>query len=421
MIRPVQLLTLLLLIVLSNTAQAGDKKVIIGFRQGSELNEQEKHDKVQRAGGRIKRVHLATNTMVAHLPEVEIDNLKKDPHVAYVEEDRVFRITEPLPALTPPSAEYIESWGVLHIGADFAAMNGIKGAGVKVAILDSGIDYNHPDLKDNYKGGYNFAYDNNDPFDDTRIGHGTHVAGIIAARDNGTGVVGVAPEASIYAVKVLNGGMMGSTSDILAGIEWAITNKMNIINMSFGVPFDPMYYSQAVEDACNKAYKAGIILVAATGNSRQPNVDYPAAFNSVIAVSATAKDDTLALFSNYGTKVELAAPGVDIKSTVPGGGYAILNGTSQAAPHVSGVVALILSSSNKVGNRNMNIVDAVRRRLDLTAHDLGDPGKDIYFGYGLIEAPKDKKALHIRLNMHSQERYADDHEVETRLFNRREQ
>jgi subtilisin len=420
MARRISLFVALFLCTLVSLAQAGEKKVIIGFRPAPALTEYEKGNKVQRAGGRIKRSHSLINAVSANLPEEEIAGLKNDPHVAYVEEDRVFSVVEPLPAQIVPSPEYVDSWGVLHIGADVAAMNGIKGDGVKVAVLDSGIDYNHPDLKDNYKGGYNFAYDNNDPFDDTRIGHGTHVAGIIAARDNGTGVVGVAPDASIYAVKVLNGGMMGSTSDILSGIEWAIANNMNVITMSFGVPFDPLYYSQAVEEACSKAYAAGIILVAAAGNSNQPNVDYPAAFDSVIAVSATARDDSRAPFSNYGTKTELAAPGVEIKSTVPGGGYAVLSGTSQAAPHVAGVAALILSAGIKDSNRNGNSVDEVRKRLDSTAHDLGDPGRDAYFGYGMVKAPACYKALRGRQSWHNPHRCADEYD-ETRGFHRQNQ
>ena len=375
------------MLILPALVLAEEKKVIIGFHHNAMHTEHHKRERVHRAGGRIKRVHALLDTVAASLPKEAIAALKNDPEIAYVEEDRTFSFAAPTPTTYVPPADYADSWSIVHIGADQSARNGNKGAGVKVAILDSGIDYNHPDLKDNYQGGYNFAYDNNDPFDDTRIGHGTHVAGIIAAKDNGTGVVGVAPDASIYAVKVLNGGMMGSTSDILAGIEWAITNNMDIINMSFGIPFGPLYYSQAVDDACAAAYSAGIIIVAAAGNSNQPNVDYPAAFDSVIAVSATAKDDSHASYSNYGSKVEVAAPGSDIKSTVPGGSYALLSGTSQAAPHATGVAALMLSASIQEGNTAVNIVDDIRQRLGSTAHDLGDPGRDDYFGFGLVEAP----------------------------------
>ncbi|MBT0653990.1 S8 family peptidase [Geomobilimonas luticola] len=370
--------------ILTSPALAGNKKAIIGFRHGVGLAESDKHEKVQRTGGRIFRDHRSINAVSAELSDESICSLKNDPQVAYVEADKVIAVVEPVTVASATDQELLDSWGVKRIGADVAATKGITGAGIKVAILDTGIDPDHPDLKDNYKGGYNFVYDNNDPYDDSRYGHGTHLAGIIAARDNGTGVVGVAPEASLYALKVLNGGLMGSTSDILAGIEWAITNKMQVINMSFGAQMD----SQAFRDACDAAFKAGIVLVAAAGNFNQPIVDNPAGFDPVIAVSATAQDGTKAAFSNYGAKVELSAPGVAVMSTVPGGGFGLMSGTSQATPHVSGVAALIFSAGIKDENGDGNLADEVRQRLAATATDLGDPGRDVYFGYGLVNADK---------------------------------
>lgn len=364
---------------------AADKKVIIGFYDGAHLSVQEKMESIHRLGGRVKRAHRLVNAVSAQLPETEIQALRINPAVAYVEADSVVSVVVPAASTDIPSPEYTESWGVKRIGADVAASAGIKGAGVKVAILDTGIDYNHPDLKENYIGGYNFAYGNDDPFDDSRLSHGTHVAGIIAAKDNGTGVVGVAPAASLYALKVLNGGMMGALSDILAAIEWSIDNKVNVISMSIGAPI----FSQAFQDVCAKASKAGIVLVAASGNGNAPMGDYyPAVFDSVIAVAATAADDTRASFSNYGPKVELAAPGVNIKSTVVGGGYGALSGTSQAVPHVAGVAALLFSSGLKDLNGDGSIADEIRQRMGATAHDLGDPGRDDSFGYGLVDASR---------------------------------
>ena len=384
MLHRIILFALVTLSILTNPALAGDKKVIIGFRHSAGLTDGDKHEKVHRAGGKIFRDHRLINAVSAELSEVSVSALKKDPHVAYIEADKVITVVEPVLVTSSTDQELLDSWGVKRIGADMAAMKGIKGAGINVAILDTGIDSNHPDLKDNYKGGYNFVYDNNDPYDDSRYGHGTHLAGIIAARDNGTGVVGVAPEASIYALKVLNGGLMGTTTDILAGIEWAITNKMNVINMSFGAQMD----SLAFRDACDAAFKAGIVLVAAAGNFNQPIVDNPAGFDPVIAVSATAQDDTKALFSNYGAKVELSAPGLAVMSTVPGGGYGLMSGTSQATPHVTGVAALIFSSGIEDENGDGSLADEVKQRLVATATDLGDPGRDAYFGYGLVNAVK---------------------------------
>jgi len=386
--RIVSVLMMGLMLAVAVPVTAAEKKMLVGFREQAGLTSLEKQERIHRAGGRIKRALKRLNVVAAQLPEEEIQRLKSDPAVAYVEEDSVVYAVEPFVALGTSSSEYLDSWGVTRIGADLAAQGGFTGAGIKVAILDTGIDYNHPDLKDNYRGGYNFVYDNDDPFDDSMsayvpTGHGTHVAGIIGARNNGTGVVGVAPDVSLYAVKVLNAGLAGDVSDIIAGIEWAIDNKMQIINMSIGSNL----YSEALREACDRAAQAGIILVAAAGNFNDSTIQYPAAFDSVIAVTATRPDDTRPLY-NYGPQMELAAPGVGIKSTVPGGGYGYLTGTSQAAPHVAGVAALLLASGITDVNGNGTIADEVRQRLAGTARDLGEPGWDAAFGYGLVDAAR---------------------------------
>lgn len=363
-------------------ASAAEKKVIIGFRSAVDQRDVRNKEKVNRHGGHVKRLHRAVNAISATLPEDEIERLKRDPDVAYVENDFVFSSVEPV-TVTPE--EYAAVWGVQHIGADQVVAAGITGSGVRVAVLDTGIDYTHPELSDNYRGGYNFVADNTDPFDDAySLSHGTHVAGIIGARNNGTGVVGVAPAAELYAVKVLNGGLGGELSDIIAGIEWAVNNRMQVVNMSFG----SAQFSQALKDVCDLAYRSGIVLVASAGNFSPGTVLYPAAFDSVIAVSATYQDDTLGTFSSYGPQVELAAPGHNIYSTAIGGGYRTNFGTSQAAPHVAGAAALLISSGVSDENGNGTIVDEVRQRLATAARDLGDAGRDIYFGYGLVDVAK---------------------------------
>lgn len=384
MYRKLAAVTLLLLLGFASVVGAADRKVIIGFKKEAGFTEEDQHQKFHRSGGRVKRSHKIINAVSGQLPEEEIEKLKNDPAVAYIEADAVVGITEPSVVAPVITQEYTDSWGVTRIGGNAAVSTGITGAGIKVAILDSGIDYNHPDLKDNYKGGYNFAYDNNDPFDDGYISHGTHIAGIIGARNNGAGVVGVAPETSLYAVKVLGGMVMGDLSDILAGMEWAINNKMDIINMSIGAPID----SAAFKDACDRAYQAGIIVVAASGNTHSNSIEFPAAYDSVIAVAATNQDDTFAVFSNYAPKNELAAPGVSIKSTMRGGGYGIMNGTSQATAHVSGAAAILLAKKVADKNNDGRIADDVRALLDASAKDLGDPGRDQYFGFGLVDLAK---------------------------------
>ena len=374
--------TTLAFFAFSAVAVAADKQVIIGFKKEIKTTEEHKLQKLHRSGGRVKRSHKLLNAISAQLPEEEIAKLKQDPAIAYVEPDITVGLTEPLITI-PLSQEYSDSWGVTKIGGTTAAAAGLTGAGIKVAVLDSGIDYSHPDLKDNYKGGYNFVYDNNDPFDDGYISHGTHIAGIIGARNNGTGVVGVAPEVSLYAVKVLGGMVTGDLSDILAGMEWAITNKMDVINMSIGAPID----SAAFKDACDRAYEAGIIIVAASGNAHSA-VEFPAAYDSVIAVSATDQDDTIATFSNYGESVELTAPGVNINSTLRGGGYGIMKGTSQATAHVTGATAILLSKQIADDNGDGRIADEIRTLLGTSATDLGAVGRDQYFGFGRVDLDK---------------------------------
>jgi subtilisin family serine protease len=273
-------------------------------------------------------------------------------------------------------------WGVDQIDADLAW--GVStGIDIKVAILDTGIDQDHPDLVANIKGGWNFVVirgtiDPNKWDDDN--GHGTHVAGIVAAVDNEIGVIGVAPGASLYGVKVLNKQGMGYVSDVILGIEWAITNGMDVINMSLGSSSDV----QSLHDACDTAYATGIVLVAAAGNSGDTNPDndvlYPARYSSVVAVAATDKTNTRASWSSDGPEVELAAPGVSIYSTYKGGGFATLSGTSMACPHVSGTVALILEDNPTL------TPDAVRATLRTTADDLTPTGVDNFTGYGLVDA-----------------------------------
>ena len=391
-IRPLIVSVVVLLLTMPLEAFAANKKMIIGFHHTPELRE---HNIVYGAKGRIRRTHRQISALAIELPEEELARLKNDPSVAYVVDDIPVKPIQAIQSILPASPEYSDSWGVVRIGADTAANRGFKGAGVKVGIIDSGIDYNHPDLKDNYKGGYNFIDNNSDPYDDDTNSHGTHVAGVIAARDNGTGVVGVAPAASLYALKVFGAnGSGGDLSSIIAGIEWAIENGMNVVNMSVGVDsrlaqMMPEVF-KPLQDVCNLAYQKGVILVAAVGNEGRDRISIPAAYDSVIAVSASDFNNQRAVFKNFmssntGAQNELAAPGSNIKSTVRGGGYALISGTSQAAPHVAGAVAVILSTGIRDANGDGTMTDEIRQRLASTATDLGTPGRDTVFGWGLVD------------------------------------
>lgn len=210
------------------------------------------------------------------------------------------------------------------------------GQNVKVAVIDTGVNYNHPDLKDNYAGGENFWKPGTPPLDDN--GHGTHIAGTIAAIHNGFGVIGVAPKAKIYALKVVNKKGNGDLSLIVAGLNWAIKNKMHIINMSLGSATG----FEAVNRAVQVAVANNITVVCAAGNESS-DVIYPAKLAETIAVSSMDAGNTFSYFSNFGREIDFIAPGSIIYSTAKNGKYEFLDGTSMACPHIAGMAALAYS------------------------------------------------------------------------------
>ena len=364
---------------------------------------------LENIGGRVLKELPLINGAVVLLPsEAAASDVGILAGVRSVEKDALVFALKPPGGCTPwpdcnngggdggstQPAEVLE-WGVDRIDADLTwAVS--RGVGVKVAIIDTGIDKDHADLVDNLKGGVNFVSKSPakpaDPnkWDDDN-GHGTHVAGIVAARDNEVGVVGVAPEAQLWAVKVLNRNGSGYISDVIAGINWAVDNGMQVVNMSLGSGSDVA----AMHDAVDAAYAAGVVLVAAAGNSGDGNgatneVSYPARYSSVIAVAATASDDSTPSWSSEGAEVELAAPGVSIRSTWNDGLYNTISGTSMASPHVAGAVALVLATAAPVAyDVDMDGVwdpAEARAALEATADDLGDAGHDNFYGYGLVDA-----------------------------------
>jgi len=348
---------------------AGAVPVIIGFKDKA-------HPEMIQPYGKVTHSYKYIPAVAADLPEQAIENLKKNKNIAYIEQDlEVKALGETLP------------WGIEKIRAPQVHESDNKGTGVNVAIIDTGIYHTHPDLIDNYKGGYDFVNNDDDPMDDN--GHGTHCAGIIAAIDNEIGVIGVAPEANLYALKILDSTGSGSSSDLIAAIEWAIdthkdtdqSNNIQIISMSLGSNLGDL----SLQGECSKAYyDYGILLVAAAGNDGKASgvgdtVDYPAAYSSVIAVAATDSTDKRASFSSTGPAVELAAPGVNIFSTYLGG-YASASGTSMACPHVAGTAALVLYANPSFTN------DDIREKLKQTATDLGTSGWDTLYGFGRVNA-----------------------------------
>ena len=349
------------------SAQISTKRVIVTFKKEAS---QARQDRIisQVTATRIKRLSIV-NSQVVLATQAKIESLKADPSVLRVEEDAIayalchkwwHRCTTPTPTKTPtptptngptptptntptptptPGSTQVLPWGVDRIDADLS-WGTTTADNVRVAVVDTGIDLDHPDLQGNIKGGINTIYSWRTADDDN--GHGSHVAGIIAAVNNSIGVVGVGYQIDLYAVKVLNSNGSGYVSDIIEGIQWSVNNGINVINMSLGTTSD----IQSFHDAVTAAKNAGITVVSAAGNSGPGDntVIYPARYPESIAVSATNSSDGQPSWSSRGPEVDIAAPGNSILSTYRGGGYTTLSGTSMATPHVAGAAAMVLSN-----------------------------------------------------------------------------
>jgi major intracellular serine protease len=251
-------------------------------------------------------------------------------------------------------------FGITQCEAPEIWEKGEKGIGVVVAVCDTGIDTTHPDLKDNIIGGRNFTPEGSYRDYTDRNGHGTHVAGTIAASGNGTGVIGVAPEAKILACKVLDKHGSGNYWSIIEGIRYATNwrgengERVRIINMSLGGSHNDPNLEKAILDACSK----GILVVVASGNENNPNdedyeTSYPALYNECITVAACDESRKLAPFSNNHLQVDVTAAGVNVLSTYPVGKYATLSGTSMATPHVAGILALLIKLGEEKFKREL--------------------------------------------------------------------
>ena len=362
------------------TAQANDdsgRKIVV-FQAG--LNDAAKDEIISHAGGvNLKNLDLIGAKAVWLPSRAAAAKLAIHPSVLRVDEDvMVESLGKPAPS---PQPAQVLPWGVDRIEAD-QVWSGNTADAIRVGIIDTGISNNHPDLLANVKGGVNTINPTKSWNDDN--GHGSHVAGIVAASNNTIGVVGAGPGIDLYAIKVLNRNGSGFLSDIIEGIQWAAANNMQVVNMSLGTGSDV----QSFRDAVIAAKSAGLVVVAAAGNSGGA-VIFPAAYPEVIAVSATDSSDAIAGFSSRGQEIDLAAPGVSVYSTYKGTGYATLSGTSMAAPHVSGVAALVLSAPVGVYDANANgqwDPDEAQKKLQDRANDLGDAGFDSLYGWGLVNA-----------------------------------
>ncbi|MEC5423174.1 S8 family serine peptidase [Virgibacillus sp. C22-A2] len=309
-----------------------------------------------------------------NLPELE-----QNDNVAYIENNVSVTLSNHTQYIEEISESRelteTEEWNVQLIGSTFAWEDGFTGSGVNIAIIDTGIS-SHSDLA--ISGGTSVVDYTKEWADDN--GHGTHVAGILGAQLNGFGVVGVAPEANLFAVKALDNNGDGTLGNLVEAIEWSIDNEMDIINLSLGTD----YNSKTLKEIMDKAYESGILIVGASGNEGvAESVIYPAKYESVIGVSAVDARLQITPFSSTGQEVEFSAPGVNIISTYLDESYGISSGTSQASPHVAGMLALL-----KQKYPDMSAAE-LRYELINYTQDLGEPGRDPLYGHGYINYKTD--------------------------------
>jgi type VII secretion-associated serine protease mycosin len=284
----------------------------------------------------------------------------------------------------PNDTHYADQWGLPGIGAP-AAWDTTRGtSSVVVAVVDTGVDLDHPDLASriDVANGYDFV--SHSPVADDDNGHGTHVAGIVAASaNNGIGVAGTAPDCRILPVKVLDASGRGTTLDVADGIRWAVDNGADVINLSLASATPDSYTRSAVESAL----ASNVVVVAAAGNDgSSAGASYPAAYPGVVGVGASTVFNTRASFSNYGSGLDITAPGEGIWSTETpldrGLYYGDKSGTSMASPFVAGVAALVRSQNPTISQNRIAV------HLQATAQDLGSAGFDSGYGWGLVRADR---------------------------------
>lgn len=360
-----------------SNSKTSQKRVLVIQKKSYKLENDSEIDSVlnKYKHKKVKRLKYLKGAEVIIVDETEFQILKLDNELQ-VFEDAVVKV--PKPKLCKLNEPQQMPWGIKCIKAE-KAWGKTAGKNVKVAVIDSGIEH-HKDLYKNIKGEFN-AIDPEIPAIDEQ-GHGTHVAGIIAAENNHTGVVGVAPNVSLYAVKVLDAYGLGYLSDVTEGIEWCINNEIDIINLSFDTKED----MPILRDSITRAIDARIIVVSVAGNTYGGNTTYPATYDGVISVSAFDKNFNVAEFSATG-KIDFCEPGVEILSTYLNDKYSTLSGTSMAAPHVTGVLALILANRENDLNHDGKVsVQEVKELLPRYTKDIGAEGYDDIFGNGVLNA-----------------------------------
>jgi subtilisin len=376
---------------------------------------------IERLGGKVKQRFTIVDAIAAEVPQGQLKLLAREAGVRRVEADAKLQLFDHIG--DTGDLEYENAWGVEHIGAYPVHQAGITGAGVKVAVIDSGIDYIHDDPDDTpyvvdpefdgiYAGGHDFFNNDEDPMDDN--GHGTHVSGILAASHNGYLVTGVAPGVQLYALKIVDQNGEGEYSHLIAALQWVLqyntthADGIDVINMSVG--------AHAISETLHAAIQAvaaqGVLMAAASGNVDPSKweelfygcaVAFPGAYPEVLATTFTNEDDALTGWSCTGDEVDVAAPGDNIVSTVPIGscmfctpyGYTSASGTSMASPHLAGLLALLLDAG-LTDTGTPGLLDDAKSAICAAADDgfgvlqtpipKNDPRYPKYFGCGVINA-----------------------------------
>ena len=331
-----------------------------------------------RVHGAVERRHLpGLGLHVLDVPEESIDAVRQSLTATglfdYVEPDYYAQQGQS----TPNDSYYNSQWHLPKIGSAAAWTRTTGSASVVIAVVDSGVYSAHPDLASKVVAGWNFVKNNADTSDVT--GHGTEVAGVVAAAtNNGIGVAGVSWASVVMPLVTVDATSFSAYSNIAAAIQYAVDHNVRVINVSIGGTAS----SNTLQAAVNYAWNRGALVFAAAMNSAVTTPNYPGACDHAVAVSATDENDHLAVFSNYGPWLTLSAPGADILTTMNGGGYGYVNGTSFASPIAAGVAALVLAANPALSNQQ--VLDILKQSAD----HPGEPGFDSNFGWGRVNAGK---------------------------------